>query len=364
MNVLVTGGGGFLGGYIVTGLLERGWEVAVFGRSARPDLEKKGVRIFRGDLSDPEQVLEACKGFEAVFHVAAQTGVWGGWESFYRPNVDGTQNVINACREQGVRNLVYTSTPSVVFTGEALRAADETQPYGDNWLCNYAHTKSIAEHEVLEADDPDGLRTVALRPHLIWGVGDPHLVPRIIEQAKKGRLRIVGDGDNLVDITHVANAASAHLLALDALERGVGSGKAYFISQGEPVRLWDWINDLLGRLGIPQVDNKISLNKAYAAGAVLEGIWKVLHLKGEPPITRFVAVELAKDHYFNIEAARRDLGYEPTVSTEAGLVELVAHLGGKKVIRRKSKVKGQKSKVRSQKAKGRSRKPRNTRKEK
>ena len=357
MKVLVTGGGGFLGGYIVRDLLERGWEVAVFGRSARPDLERNGVRVFIGDLSDQEQVHEACKGFEAVFHVAAQTGVWGNWESFYRPNVDGTQNVIDACQAQGVRSLVYTSTPSVVFTSEALKNADESQPYGEKWLCNYAHTKSIAEHEVLEADDPDGLRTIALRPHLIWGVGDPHLIPRIIERAKKGRLRIVGDGDNLVDITHVANAASAHLLALDALESGTGGGKAYFISQGKPVRLWDWINDLLGRLGIPPVVNKISLKKAYAAGAVLEGIWKVLHLKDEPPMTRFVAVELAKDHYFNIEASRRDLGYEPTVSTEAGLAELVAHLGGKKVESRKSKVK-------RQKLKGRSRKPRNTRKEK
>ncbi len=326
MRILVTGGGGFLGGYIVRGLLERGHEVAVFGRSAQTDLEAQGVRVFCGDLFDAALVHEACKGVEAVFHVAAQTGVWGSWESFYRPNVDGTQNVIDTCREHGVKYLVYTSTPSVVFTGEALINADESLPYGDNWLCHYAHTKAIAENEVLEADDPDGLHTVALRPHLIWGVGDPHLVPRIIEQAGKGRLRIVGEGDNLVDITHVANAASAHLLALGALERGVGGGRAYFISQGEPVRLWDWINDLLGRLGLPSVVKKVSLNKAYAAGAVLECVWKVLHLKGEPPMTRFVAVELAKDHYFNIEAARRDLGYEPTISTEAGLEELVGEI--------------------------------------
>jgi len=323
MRILVTGGGGFLGGYIVRDLLERGHEVAVFGRSAQPDLEAQGVRVFRGDLFDAEQVHEACEGVEAVFHVAAQTGVWGSWESFYRTNIDGTQNVIDACREQGVKYLIYTSTPSVVFTGKALINADESLPYGDNWLCHYAHTKSIAEKEVLEADDPDGLRTVALRPHLIWGVGDPHLVPRIIEQAGRGRLRIVGGGDNLVDITHVTNAASAHLLALDALKRGVGGGNAYFISQGEPVRLWDWINDLLGRLGLPPVVKKVSLKKAYAAGTVLECVWKVLRMKGEPPMTRFVAVELAKDHYFNIEAARRDLGYEPTVSTEAGLKEIV-----------------------------------------
>ena len=326
MKVLVTGGGGFLGGYIVRALLGRGHEVVVFGRSAQPDLEEKGVRVFRGDLFDAAQVHEACEGVEAVFHAAAQTGVWGSWESFYRPNVVGTQNVIDACREHGVKYLIYTSTPSVVFTGEAIKNADESLPYGGNWLCYYAHTKSIAEKEVIEADDPDGLRTVALRPHLIWGVGDPHLVPRIIEQARRGRLRIVGEGDNLVDITHVVNAASAHLLALDALGSGVGGGKAYFISQGEPVRLWDWINDLLGRMGLPPVVKKVSLKKAYAAGVVLECVWKVLRLRGEPPMTRFVAVELAKDHYFNIEAARRDLGYEPSVSTEAGLEEMVEEI--------------------------------------
>lgn len=325
MKTLVTGGGGFLGRYIVKRLLDRGCEVAILGRSSQPDMEDKGVRLFQGDLGDVELVEAACKGRDAVFHVAAKAGIWGSLKSFYQPNIVGTHNVISACQRHGVRRLVYTSTPSVVFNRQSFQNADESIPYGHDWLCHYAQTKSMAEREVLFSHQPKGLRTVALRPHLIWGVGDPHLLPRVINRARSGRLRIIGDGQNRVDITHVENAAEAHLLALDALEKGMTGGKAYFISQGEPVRLWDWINEMLQGLSIPPVVKKISLKKAYAVGACLEGIYKILNLKCEPPMTRFVALELAKDHYFDISAARRDLGYEPKVSTPQGMAEYLEH---------------------------------------
>ncbi len=325
MKTLVTGGGGFLGRYIVKKLLERGWEVAILGRSPQPDLEDQGVKLFQGDLEDVNLVEVACKGRDAVFHVAAKAGIWGDLKSFYQPNIVGTHNVISACQRHGVGRLVYTSTPSVVFNRQSFQNADETLPYGRNWLCHYAQTKSMAEKEVLFSHQSNGLRTTALRPHLIWGVGDPHLLPRVIERAKSGRLRIVGDGKNLVDITHVENAAEAHLLALDALEKGAAGGKAYFISQGEPVRLWEWINELLRGLSIPLGTKKISLKKAYAVGACLEGFYKTLNLKEEPPMTRFLALELAKDHYFNISAARRDLGYEPKVSTRQGMADFLQY---------------------------------------
>lgn len=272
---------------------------------------------------DLDTLVRAADGCEAVFHVAAKAGVWGDWETYYRPNVLGTRNVLEACRQTGVPYLVHTSTPSVVFTGEAFEGANESLPYGRNWLCPYPETKAMAEREVLGANSPGKMATCALRPHLIWGPGDPHIVPRILQRAKAGRLRIVGDGTNRVDITHVRNAAHAHLLALDALKAGRAGGKAYFISQGEPVVLWDWINTLLRGVGIPEITRKISLERAYRLGGVLEKTWSWLRLPGEPPMTRFVAVELAKSHWYDISAAKCDLGYAPLVGTEEGLEEII-----------------------------------------
>jgi nucleoside-diphosphate-sugar epimerase len=253
-------------------------------------------------------VSAACEGVDAVFHVAARAGVWGSWESYYQPNVIGTRNVVAACQQQGVGRLIYTSTPSVVFTGQPIRGGDESLPYGKNWLCHYAHTKAIAEAEALAANS-ESLKIVALRPHLIFGPGDPHLLPRVIESVQAGRLKIIGDGKSRVDVSYVGNVADAHLDAFDALAAGTGAGQAYFISQGESVELWPWVNSILEGLGHAPLTKRVPLPVAYAVGALCEGLWKVLGRRNEPPITRFVAVELAKDHYFDISAARRDLGY-------------------------------------------------------
>ncbi len=326
-RALVTGGSGFLGKAIVTRLLERGWEVSSLARSPQESLNSLEVNVLQGNLSRASDVLNACKGMDAVFHVAAKAGVWGSWDTYFRANVVGTRNVVDACQACDVPRLVYTSTPSVVFNGQSLNNVNESMPYGSHWLCHYAHTKAIAEKIALDADVSGGLRVTALRPHLIWGIGDPHLIPRVLTQARAGKLRIVGSGNTQVDITHVDNAADAHLLALDALEGdAIAGGKPYFITQGEPVSLWDWINTLLTRVGVQPVTKKLSYASAYSIGRVLEGGYRLLRLKGEPRMTRFVAVELAKDHTFSIDAARRDLGYTPRVSTEAGLDVLVEHI--------------------------------------
>lgn len=325
MKILVTGGGGFVGGYVIDRLLARGYEVRSFGRSAQPKLKEKGVEVVCGDLSSAEDVRAACAGVDAVFHVAAKAGVWGSWDSFYQPNVLGTRNVVEACQAEGIRRLVYTSTPSVVFNGEPIRGGGSEMPYGHNWLCHYAHTKAIAEETALGANSDD-LRVVALRPHLIFGPGDPHLLPRVIESVKAGRLKIVGKGDNRVDVSYVEDVAAAHLNAFDALEAGECAGKAYFISQGEPVALWSWLNQVLEGLDHPPLTKKIPLAAAYAAGAVAECVWKVLAKSGEPPITRFVAVELAKDHYFSVEEAYQDLNYSPSIAMEAALRNTISEL--------------------------------------
>lgn len=326
MKILVTGGGGFLGRYVCLQAMARGWTVVALGRSPRPDLEAMGIRYVRADVTDIEALTAASRGCQAVIHTAAKAGVWGSKANYERANITGAEAVLAACKRNQVQCLVHTSTPSVVFSGQSFEGADESLPYGKNWLCHYAETKARAEQLALAAHNADGLRVCALRPHLIFGKGDPHLLPRVLQRAKQGRLRIVGDGTNRVDITHVANAADAHLLAVDALLAGRAGGKAYFLSQGEPVVLWPWINDFLKMAGVPIVSRTVSASTAYGIGAVCEGIWSALRLAGEPPMTRFVAVELAKSHWFSIEAAKKDLGYAPKVSTKEGLEEYVRSL--------------------------------------
>ncbi len=324
-TALVTGGTGFLGRWLVARLLADGRKVTVLGRTPAPDLEAEGVRFIRASLDDADAVRAACAGIETVFHTAAKVGVWGRYDDFFRTNVLGTRALLAGCREHGVQRLIYTSTPSVVYNDASLANANESLPLTTRCPSPYPLTKAIAEREVLAANSAT-LRTVALRPHLIWGVGDPHLVPRVLARARAGKLRIIGDGKNRVDLVHVENAVDAHLLAEAALRKpdAAAAGRAYFITNGEPVSLWDWINELLVALGEPPVTRKTSLGAARAAGAICEALWSVLPLRAEPPLTRFVATELAKDHWFDITAARRDLGYEPKVTMAAGLEEYMA----------------------------------------
>ncbi len=338
MSTLVTGGTGFLGRRLVERLLADGRRVAVLGRTPAPDLAARGVRFIRASLEDAPAVRAACAGIETVYHTAAKVGVWGRHGDFYRTNVLGTRALLEGCRLHGVARLIHTSTPSVVYHGGPLANADESLPLTTACPSPYPLTKALAEREVLAANSP-ALRTLALRPHLIWGRGDPHLVPRLLARARAGRLRIVGDGRNRVDLVHVDNAVDAHLLAEAALRLGPGSwdqpagprradGRAFFITNGEPVRLWDWINGLLAALGEPPVTKQVSWGSAAALGAVCEAAWRVLPLRGEPPMTRFIATELAQDHWFNLAAARRDLGYAPRVTMAAGTADLVAGLRG------------------------------------
>jgi 2-alkyl-3-oxoalkanoate reductase len=325
MSILVTGGTGFLGRKLVERLLAEGRSVTVLGRTPAPDLTRRGVRFIRASLDDATKVAAACAGMETVFHVAARVGVWGHYDDFYRTNVLGTRAILAGCRQHGVKYLVHTSTPSVVYNGQDHAGSDESLPLTKDCPSSYPLTKAIAEREVLAANSAT-IRTVALRPHLIWGVGDPHLVPRVLARAKAGRLRIIGSGKNRVDMVHVTNAVDAHLLAEQSLKRrdAPAAGRAYFITNDEPVVLWEWINGLLTALGESPVTKHISLNTALAIGGVSESIWKLLRLKGEPPMTRFIAKELATDHWFDIAAAKRDLGYHPRLSMAQGTAELIA----------------------------------------
>jgi 2-alkyl-3-oxoalkanoate reductase len=324
MKVLVTGGGGFLGQAICRSLVERGFEVASFNRGAYPELGAIGVRQVQGDLADRDAVLTAAQGVAAIFHNAAKAGAWGPYEDYHRANVLGTRHVIDACRTHGIARLVYTSTPSVTHraTHPVEGGTADTVPYGSGFKAPYATTKAIAEREVLAANSPE-LATIALRPRLIWGPGDNQLVPRLAERARQGRLRIVGSGANLIDTTYIDNAAQAHIDAFHHLVPGAAcAGRAYFISNGEPMAVRDLVNALLRAVGAPTVDKHLSFRAAYTIGAVCEAAWTVLPLKGEPPLTRFLAEQLATTHWYDMSPATHDFGYVPKVTIEEGLRRL------------------------------------------
>ena len=322
MKALVTGGGGFLGLALVRQLRARGDQVVSFSRGAHPELAALGVEQRPGDLADLDALGRAAAGCQMVFHVAAKAGVWGSFEEYRRANLLGTMNVIAACRLHSIDRLVYTSSPSVVFDGADLEGGDESLPYPSHFEAHYPHSKALAEQAVLAANSPT-LATVSLRPHLIWGPGDNHLVPRIVAKARSGRLRRIGTRPCLVDTVYVDNAAEAHLNAADRLAPGSApAGKAYFISNDQPLPLWEMVNRILAAAGLPPENRCVSAPLAYAAGAFCERLWPLLRLSGEPPMTRFLARELATAHWFDLSAAKRDLGYRPRVSIDEGLARL------------------------------------------
>ena len=322
MRYLVTGGGGFLGRHIVDQLLQRGQDVSVLGRREYPDLARCGVRTIQGGVEDKDGLLEACKGVDAVFHVAAKTGISGRHADYVQTNITGTRNVLAACKVCGVGRLVYTSTPSVVYGREPIENGNEDLPYPAHFLTSYAQTKAEAERLVLAANGGGNLYTCALRPHLIWGPGDTNLVPRIIARAKSGRLRRVGNGDNLVSVSYVENSARAHLLACDRLERSSPvCGRPYFINEPEPVNCWDFITRILHTAGVTPPQKSLSLGAACRIGAVLEIIGS-LFPAWEPPMTRFLALQLGTSHYFSIARAQADLGWQPEISLDEGLRRL------------------------------------------
>ena len=260
MKAVVTGGGGFVGGGICRRLRDLGHDVTAIGRRPHEELAAEGIRTAIQDLTAPtaRSFLAALfAGVECVFHTAAHVKMWGPREAFIRGNVTATNNVIAACREAGVAKLVFTSSPSVVAADHDLRGVDESQPYPPSFKAFYPETKAAAELAVLE-NHGHSLKTIALRPHLIFGPGDTNLVPTILKRARAGRLVQVGDGTNLVDLTFIDDCVSAHVLAANVLdERPAAGGRAYFISQGSPVRLWQWIGRVLALHDAPPVRRRL-----------------------------------------------------------------------------------------------------------
>ena len=319
MNILVTGAGGFLGKNLAAALLSKGHKVWNFSRKNHPQLQAMGIETMCGDLRNDSDVAAAFRGMDVVFHVASRVGIWGDYDEYYQTNVIGTENVIRACRANGITKLIYTSTPSVVFDGNDICGADETKPYSRKFYNYYSQTKTIAEHMVLKANDTT-LCTVALRPHQIIGPDDPHLVPRLVNAAKQGRLKIVGTGRNLVDVTYIQNAVDAHILAFEKLSpQSVLAGQAYFIGQERPVVLWDFINEILTRYNLPKITKRVPGKMAFNIGLFFECWYRFFKINGEPPMTRFVALQFSRSHYFSHQKAKNGFGYDPKISIEQAL---------------------------------------------
>lgn len=324
MKVLVTGGGGFLGRAVCRRLAEAGHRVRTLNRRPRPDASGVEQRI--GDIRCRDDVRSAVEGCDAVVHCAAMAGTWGPPAEFHAVNVTGTRNVLHACRELGVERLVYTSSPSVVHNGTDLDGVDESAPYATRWTAPYPRTKARAERMVLAANSPH-LATVALRPHIIWGPGDPHFLPRLVGRARRGRLYLIGDASRLIDTVHIDNAADAHLLAVERLSpRAPVAGRPYFITQDDPRPIGEMVRALVAAAGVTPRPRHLPVAVARPLAASVEAAYRLLGVHREPPLTRFLVEQFTTAHWFDIRAARRDLGYRPRVSTEEGLAALAERL--------------------------------------
>lgn len=334
MKVLVTGGGGFLGQAICKQLVARGHQIRTLNRQTYPALDALGIEQYRGDVANLDIVVDATLGMDAVVHSAGKVGAWGRIEDFYEANVRGTDNVLAACELNKIGKLVFTSSPSVVHNGADLDGVNESAPYAKHFSSAYAQTKALAEQHVLAANNSQ-LATVALRPHFVWGPGDPNLLPRILSRARANRLRLIGSGAKKIDTVYVDNAANAHVLALDkiAVDSPI-AGKVYFISQGEPISQEALINAWLKADGFPPETRHLSPGLAMFLGNLFEIVYGALRIQSEPPLTRFLVEQLSTAHWFNISAARRDLGYAPKVSMVEGLVRLSEHLARERMQKR------------------------------
>ncbi|MEP7279695.1 MAG: NAD-dependent epimerase/dehydratase family protein [Bacteroidota bacterium] len=321
MKIFVTGGGGFLGLSIVKQLLKEGHHIVNYSRGKYETLQQLGVIEHQGNLKDFTTLKKAMNGCQAVFHVASKTGVWGSYDSFYETNVIGTKNIIKACLELDISFLVYTSSASVVFCA-GCEGGDERMAYPKKFDAYYPETKAMAEQIVLKANGQK-LHTCSLRPHLIWGPGDPHILPRFLSLQRMGRLRIPGKGNNLIDTTYIYNAACGHLLAFAAMQKKPSvAGKAYFLSQDEPISIREFINRLLESGGLPPVNKNINPRVALCTGWLLQNFFRLFNVQSEPLLTLFVAKQLSSSHWYDISAAKRDLGYLPTITIDEGMKQL------------------------------------------
>lgn len=332
MKYLVTGCTGHLGQALGHELIRKGHEVWASARRRTPEiveLEKLGQKTHFADVTQIK-TLEECflkasqEGpLDGVFHCAAKVAAFGRWSDFHSTNVDGTRNIIQMCQKFGVKKLVFTSSPSVVFGRDDLCYVDESTPYAAHSLSMYSRSKAMAEAQVLSSNNST-LATIALRPHLILGPLDRHLIPRLVESHRQGRLAIVGTGENQVDIIATENAVLAHIMAMEKLEINHPiSGRAYFLGQKEAVKLWPFLDQIMQQYSLGPIKKRIPFWPCYQLGSFFEWRAKLKqNFQDDLPMTRFVALQLAKSHYFNHERFLQEIGDYQVVTTQELLLKL------------------------------------------
>jgi nucleoside-diphosphate-sugar epimerase len=320
-SAFVTGGSGFIGGRLIESLTGDGIRVRALARSTRSAerVAELGAEPIRGDLVDRASLLAGAADCELAFHAAAKVEDWGPWEEFERDNVEGTRNVIDACREAGVRRFVHVSTEAVLIAGEPLVHVDETAPRRPDSKAPYPRSKAMAE-EVALGSGADGFEPVALRPRFVWGKGDLTLLPAMVEMVNAGRFAWIGGGRHRTDITHVDNVV--HGLRL-AAEQG-RAGEAYFVTDDDVVVFRDFVSALLGTQGVEPPTRNVPAPVAGALAAAGETAWRLLPLSGSPPLTRFTFWVSSQECTIDITKARTELGYEPVKARAEGLEELAS----------------------------------------
>ena len=317
MRVLVTGASGMLGGAVARALAQRGDDVVLMQR--RPsglDLPERLV-----DLLDRDAVRSAVRDVDGVIHLAAKVNVVGPWAEYAAVNVEGTRTMLEEARSAGVGRFVQVSSPSVAHSGRSLVAAPAGPADPASARGSYSRSKALAEQLALAAHGP-GFAVVAVRPHLVWGPGDTQLVARIVERGRKRRLALVDRGTALIDTTYVDNAADALVAALDAAESA--GGTAYVVSNGEPRPVAEILASICAAAGVPGPRVAVPFPVAWVAGAAADSIWSWRGRETDPPITRFLAEQLATAHWFDQRHTRQALRWSPRVTLDDGFARLAA----------------------------------------
>lgn len=311
---------------LIKRLIAEGHKVTSFSRREYPLHWALGIKSIQADIRDAKALEEACLGMDVVFHLAAKLGIWGPYEEYESINVTGTYNVIKACRKQGVSRLIFTSSSGVVFDGTDLEGIDESQAYPEKYGSHYTSTKADAERMIIEANSEE-LKTISLRPHLVWGPYDAHLIPGILKRAESGKMRRIGDKEHFIDTTYIDNMVDALMLSADALEhKPEAAGQVFFITNGEPARVWDFVNSIIQIAGHPPVQKRIPERAAIFAAGFSERFRTLFKITSEPFMTRNAIRELCTNHWFDISKARDILGYHPKISYAEGFKFLKDYL--------------------------------------
>jgi len=327
-TAVVTGAGGFVGRHLVERLVAAGTPVIA---SDLRDPGIAGARFVPCNVTDLAACERLVAGAGVVFHVASMVQTrQSGAAPVWAVNHGGTRNLLTASAASGVSRLVYVSSASVVYQGTDIENGNETLPYAATTQAPYADSKIAAERDVLAAHSATGLRTCSIRPHVIYGPGDGRFLPAILRRARSGSLRYgVGRDNKLSDFTYIDNLIDALLLADQRLgEDAALGGRAWFVTNGEPIGFWEFVDRVLSAMGMPPTRGRIPYRVAYAAAAVAEGVTSLLGRDAGPEngFTRFAVRYMCTHHYFSIDRARRDLGYQPAVSIDEGIRRTIEHL--------------------------------------